>query len=158
MDEEPIAKSGQGKSKLGLDELIPFVAKLLENLIEDTIDGIEALKQGHLELRDQSAIEEMDEKTVDIDEKRLKTMFKVLYNVPLVSYHELEHQGFPYPLIQMQVLQQQVYNLCGYHMSHTLMNFVNYFKSYGKTSFLENINSSTRYFSSYLVFGLSTEN
>lgn len=138
MNEEPI-------NRLTEADLLVCIAKLLENLVEDTVEGVESLKRGHEALKMQSAIDEMDEKSTSINETRLKTMFKVLHNVPLISYKELESKGFIYPLIQMQVLQQQVFNLCGYHMSHSLMNFVNYLKSVGSTSFLENINSSTRY-------------
>lgn len=131
-------------NKLTEAELLPCIAKLLENLIEDTVDGLESLKRGHEALIMQSAIDDMEEKVPGIEEKRLKTMFKVLHNVPLISYKELEEKGLIYPLIQMQVLQQQVYNLCGFHMSHALMNFTNYLKSVGATAFLENVNSSTR--------------
>lgn len=144
MQVEPIYQSPPAKNRLTEEELTKFITKLLGNLVEDTIESVESLKQGHQEIHSYSIIDEMEEKIPIIDEKRLKTMQKVLHNVPLIYYNELVHNGKMYPLIQMQVLQQQVYNYCGYHMSHTLLHFTNYLKSLGKTAFLENINSSVR--------------
>lgn len=144
MQTESLGIGTTPKLRLTQEELHPFITKLLNNLVEDTVESIESLKKGHNEIHSYSIIDEMEEKIPTIDEKRLKTMFKVLHNVPLISYNELEYNGMMFPLIQMQVLQQQVYNYCGYHMSHTLLNFTNYLKSVGKTSYLENINSSVR--------------
>lgn len=144
MDDSTPNSHCKGQGRLSEADLLPYLSKLIHNLIEDTVDNIDALKNGHQEIHSYSVVDEMEEKTAAIDEKRVKTMLKVLHNVPLISYNELEANGMVYPLIQMQVLQQQVYNYCGYHMSHTLINFANYLKSLGKTSFLENINSSVR--------------
>lgn len=137
------------QSKMNKSELKTFIDKFLFNMVEDTIDEIEEGKirdrdlENHLK-KTSNSIKNNLVLAPKPDEKKIKTMLKVLHNVPLISYIELECNGFTYPLIQMQVLQQQVYNLCGYHMIHNLMNFINYLKSVGKTSFLENINSSVR--------------
>lgn len=135
----------KGKNKLSKEELLSFVEKLLGNLVEDTLENIETIDHTTKEMHTFNEMDEMAEKPPEISDKRVKTMLKVLHNVPLVSYNDLDYgDGRIYPLIQMQILQQQVYNLCGYHMSHTLMQFVNYLKSIGSTVYLENINSSTR--------------
>jgi len=135
------------KPKLSKDDLLTFVAKFLDNLLEDTVDELHSFEKTHHEVHTFSAIvDDMDDElTREINPKKLKTMLKVLHNVPLVTYNELMFDNKMIPLIQMKVLQQHVYNLCGYHMSHNLIFFVNYLKSQGKTSYLERINSPSSF-------------
>ena len=144
MIQEKLPDVAPAKEKMTREQLLLFVDKFLSNLLEDTVDAIELSKKMDRELEESLAEDEMSESKVVLSEQKLKTMVKVLHNVPLITYNELESHGATFPIIQMQVLQQQVYNLCGFHMSHTLVNFVNYLKSVGSTTYLENINSSAR--------------
>ena len=158
------------KNKLTHEELIPFLNKLLGNLVEDTVEKLDSLRKETSDVHSFSACadDEMMEEVnprARLTEKQIKTMQKVLHNVPLLFYTELDYGDAKLiPLIQQNVLQQQVYNLCGYHMSHTLVNFVNYLKSGGKTVFLENISSSASFWSfhhsmtSFLEFYATRQN
>lgn len=142
-----VEKLPNSKPRLSKEELVAFVTKLLDNLVEDTVDEIEHINHTQHEVHAFSSVDDMEERPQVMCEKKLKTMLKVLHNVPIVTYRELVGPSGNqlYPLIQMKVLQQQVYNLCGYHMSHTLLYFVNYLKSQGKTAYLERINSPSSF-------------
>lgn len=144
MIQEKLPDVAPAKERMTRGQVVLFVDKFLDNLVEDTMDAIEASKKMDRELQESLATDEMGEAKVVLSDKKLKTMLKVLHNVPLITYNELESNGATFPIIQMQILQQQVYNLCGFHMSHTLVNFINYLKSVGSTAYLENINSSAR--------------
>lgn len=143
--------------KLEPHEIQTFVEKLLSNLVEDTVEEIEKVSAHHETIQNLElplATSSRSQSSIDLD-RRLNMLLKILYNVPLISC--IEDPGRPASAskstpeirpsitIQMTVLHQRISNLCGYHMSHNLINFLNYLKSIDRTEFLTNISSSASF-------------